>query len=358
MDDEEYDISEEFLAELTRKYADIEHPLFMDELPSDISANPDLEALHKLLSDGETRDSIAQKYKEVGNGYVAEGRHYYEAAISSYTDGIAAGSKDAVLNSQLYSNRALVHLRLGENVTCVNDCRHSIKFDKFNYKSYYRGALASFNLSLYKQALLFCTECAKAIRSDPGVKVFESEKGDNFKLLSLVDDGFAEFYRKALKRYTEYELEKRRSADQQRRLEESEMAREAEVCSKLKLRGLELRENLFEIPESQTVVFYLLNDTLHTSCLFVYDEMELSDYIQDYDHSTSVLSHLRVMFGEQGRFSGKNAHPFYQVSQDEVLGFSLTEPLQSVVSRSRRVFKVSVVHIVVNKQALAGFTVL
>lgn len=33
-DDDDYDISDEFLKQLTDKYADIEHPLFMDELPS------------------------------------------------------------------------------------------------------------------------------------------------------------------------------------------------------------------------------------------------------------------------------------------------------------------------------------
>lgn len=34
IDDEDYDISDEFLRELTEKYSDINHPLFMDELPS------------------------------------------------------------------------------------------------------------------------------------------------------------------------------------------------------------------------------------------------------------------------------------------------------------------------------------
>lgn len=82
---------------------------------------------------------------------------------------------------------------------------------------YYRGSTASFNLSLYKQALLFCTECAKVIKTDPNVKVFQSEKEDNYKLLSLVDDNFAEFYKKVLNKYTEFELEKR--AQSQRELE-------------------------------------------------------------------------------------------------------------------------------------------
>ncbi|UKJ89885.2 hypothetical protein MACJ_003139 [Theileria orientalis] len=377
-DDDEYDISEEFLKELTEKYADIDHPLFMDELPGDMSANPDLEALHKLLAEGETRDSIAQKYKEVGNEYVAEGKRFYEAAISSYTDGIAAESKDPVVNSQLYSNRALVYLRLGEYVKCVNDCRHSIKFDKFNYKSYYRGSMASFNLSLYKQALLFCTECAKAIKSDPKMNVSGSEIEDYYKVLSLVDVKFSDFYKKVLNKYTEFELEKRKRDKAEHEEKQMKTAKENELAEYLKCKGLKLSENLFNIPESQTVLFSLKDGTLHTSCLFVYvfdfcfrhvlvrlidyyssyDQMELSDYILDFDYTTCIADHLEVMFGDNGHFTPSNSLCYYQVSEFDVVKFDVNEPFESVVFKSHLVFKVPVVHIVTSTDSIRQYTVI
>ncbi|UKK02875.2 hypothetical protein MACK_002973 [Theileria orientalis] len=376
--DDEYDISEEFLKELTQKYADIEHPLFMDELPNDMSANPDLEALHKLLAEGETRDSIAQKYKEVGNGYVADGKRFYEAAISSYTDGIAAESKDDVLNSQLYSNRALVYLRLGEYVKCVNDCRHSIKFDKFNYKSYYRGSMASFNLSLYKQALLFCTECAKAIKSDPNMDVSGTENEDYYNLLALVDVNFSEFYKKVLNKYTEFELEKRKLDKIEHEEKQMKIAHENELADYLKSKGLKLLENVFNIPESQTVNFSLKDGTLHTSCLFVYvfyycfldtlvqsinycfsyDQIELSDYILDFDYTTSIADHLEVMFSDNGQFTPSNSLCFYQVSEYDVMKFDVTDPFESVVFKSQVVFKVPVVHIVTSIDSIRQYTVI
>ncbi|BAM41853.1 uncharacterized protein TOT_040000233 [Theileria orientalis strain Shintoku] len=387
-DDDEYNISEEFLKELTEKYADIEHPLFMDELPSDMSANPDLEALHKLLAEGETRDSIAQKYKEVGNGYVADGKRFYEAAISSYTDGIAAESRDDVLNSQLYSNRALVYLRLGmisaihfhlgEYVKCVNDCRHSIKFDKFNYKSYYRGSMASFNLSLYKQALLFCTECVKAIKSDPNMNVSGGENEDCYKLLSLVDVNFSAFYKKVLNKYTEFELEKRKRDQAEHEEKQMKASKESELTEYLKSKGLTLSEDLFKIPESQTVVFSLKDGTLHTSCLFVYvydccysdtsfqfvhfylsyDQMELSDYILDFDYATCIADHLEVMFANKALFNPSNSLCFYQVSEYDVMKFDVNEPFESVVFKSHLVFKVPVVHIVTSTDSLRQYTVI
>uniref|UniRef100_A0A3B0MWZ8 Uncharacterized protein n=1 Tax=Theileria annulata TaxID=5874 RepID=A0A3B0MWZ8_THEAN len=282
-DDEDYDISDEFLRELTEKYSDINHPLFMEELPNDISSNSDLEALHKLLSEGETRDSIAKKKLETGMLVRVEGI------------------------TKLQSQAIQMELQLKAKIT------------------YYRGAIASYKLSLYKQALLFCNECAKAITLDPEIKVFESEKKDNYKLLCIIDDKFGSFYKKILSKYNEFEMDKNRVKQNEKREMEQKLLAEKEAKEFLKSKGFTLKVNL-------------------------------SDYIQDFDYTSSVSDHLDVMFGEGEQFSSKNSLCFYQVSPDEVMKFDLDSPLEKVALKSGCFFKVAVVHIVTDEDALTGFT--
>ncbi|CAK0859174.1 unnamed protein product, partial [Prorocentrum cordatum] len=67
---------------------------------------------------------------------------------------LAAGAGG--LNSQLYSNRAAVSLRVGEYQKAVDDCRRAILQDPANIKARFRGAKASEALGLTSQAIRFC----------------------------------------------------------------------------------------------------------------------------------------------------------------------------------------------------------
>lgn len=41
--------------------------------------------------------------------------------------------------------------------------------------------------------------------------------------------------------------------------------------------------------------------------------MDLSDYIVDFDYSTSIADHLEVMFADGGNFTPDNSLCYYQV---------------------------------------------
>ncbi|AFZ81533.1 hypothetical protein BEWA_009470 [Theileria equi strain WA] len=364
MDDDDYEISQEYLEKLSREYADIEHPLFMDEIPNDISSNSDLEALYELLAQGETRDSIAIRYKEVGNDYVKDGKRFYEAAISSYTNGIGAESKDNSLNSVLYSNRAFVYLRIGEYVKCVNDCRNSIKLDKSNTKAYYRGAMASFHLSLYKQALLFCCECAKVLmeKSESDFDKATLLDGKNVhQILMKTDENFGNLHNDIIKRIREVEEEKRLLQEkEENEKRETGLTNNKNLASIIKAKGIKLLRNIYNIPQSQTTHFYEKNGSIHTSSLFIYDEMNITDFIQDFDHFSSIGDHLDVMFKDNQypiSFSADNAHAYYQISENELYHFNINEPFENVILKTKILFKVVAIHIVQNETALMQYTI-
>ncbi|CRG99965.1 conserved Plasmodium protein, unknown function [Plasmodium relictum] len=86
--DDDFNIDEDYIKKLSEKYKDVDHPLFMSELPKNIEENEDLEALYNLMISDENPLSLAKNYKEVGNDYFRDGVKYYEDAIISYNKGI------------------------------------------------------------------------------------------------------------------------------------------------------------------------------------------------------------------------------------------------------------------------------
>ncbi|KJP86420.1 hypothetical protein AK88_03973 [Plasmodium fragile] len=86
--EDDFNVDENYIKQLSEKYKNAEHPLFMDELPANIEENEDLHALYNLMIDDEDELSLAKNFKQVGNDYYKDGTKYFEDAIISYTKGI------------------------------------------------------------------------------------------------------------------------------------------------------------------------------------------------------------------------------------------------------------------------------
>ncbi|CAI7720379.1 hypothetical protein PVIIG_04333 [Plasmodium vivax India VII] len=86
--EDDFHVDEDYIRQLSEKYKNAEHPLFMDELPANIEENEDLHALYNLMIDDEDELSLAKNFKQVGNDYYKDGAKYFEDAIISYTKGI------------------------------------------------------------------------------------------------------------------------------------------------------------------------------------------------------------------------------------------------------------------------------
>ena len=67
----------------------------------------------KALQDETTPLERAQEFKESGNTAYKIGKSRWNDAIIYYTQAIEEECEDVKLNSQLYANRAQVHLSLG-----------------------------------------------------------------------------------------------------------------------------------------------------------------------------------------------------------------------------------------------------
>ncbi|KAK1444435.1 tetratricopeptide repeat protein 4 like protein [Babesia gibsoni] len=334
MEEDDYHIDADFLRKFTDQYGDVEHPLFMEEIPRDSSGNEDLEALQQLLAEGETRDSIAEKYKQVGNGYVQQGEYYYEAAISSYTNGIEAQSKDKRLNSLLYLNRAFVHLKRKDYVKCVDDCRKCIALDPTNLKAYYRGAVASYELALYKRALRFCLDYYDQIKQSNG-----DISQDVLDTLTAASPDCANIYKRVLSKLKEQEEQLRVFMQKERETKAKEMKDAKDAVELLTNNGIKLKNNLYEVPESQNVVFYHEGGLLHTSCLIIYDEYNITDYIENLDYSTTIGDHLDVMFPDSTDPKGfyrKNSRCLYEVVKHDLQFNIFRFPRANSLSLERR----------------------
>ena len=91
-----------------------DNPLFMSEFPD--KDNDLLSALNSLQED-QTPEERVNTYRENGNDAFAIGNVYaYQDAIAWYTKAMEENLKDDEINSILYTNRAMVNLKLGNNL--------------------------------------------------------------------------------------------------------------------------------------------------------------------------------------------------------------------------------------------------
>ena len=128
------------------------HPLFMETLSGE-TTNTHIEALQAVLYDEETPYGLCHNFRNQGNdafkrGFLNDSVRFYQSAISS-------GCEEPKLLSLVHANLALVYLKITKLPEAVDECFRAIGLDSSNVKAYYRGALASFKLDLFSQALYF-----------------------------------------------------------------------------------------------------------------------------------------------------------------------------------------------------------
>lgn len=291
-DDEfDWEVSEEYLKELREKYNDKEFPLFMDELPAEISSNDDLLALQQLVYDeNDSPATIAGNFKDHGNSFFREGARGHGNAIACYTKGLEAQCGDKALDAVLLSNRANVYLMRRSYVECVEDCRRAIALDRQNIKAYYRAAKASLEMELFHQASKFAAAGLKMSAA--------TAAGQNDALKRL----FEESERKA---------EERRVAKTRAAASATKMSR---VTARALQEALEERGIKKVVSSSYNVgldAAYglagaadlpkpLLDEegkgVLHWPLMFLYPEKGQSDFVQRACEDDKILRHLQTIF--------------------------------------------------------------
>ena len=103
--------------------------------------------------------------------------HTLEQALEKYTEAIDLKIKDKI-NAILYSNRALINLKLERNGAALEDANKAIEWDPNFIKGYYRRGCANLSLLKYEDAL---TDFEDIYKKYPEEKVLKA-KIDEIKL--------------------------------------------------------------------------------------------------------------------------------------------------------------------------------
>jgi len=268
----------------------VDHPIFMQDVPADISNNPHLLALQSLMYDGETPESLALHFKKMGNEFMEKTPQTAitrQNSLASYSKAIEMEAPDDRLNSILHSNRAQVALSLGEYIKVVDDCRAAVRYNRTNKKAYYRGAKASLELGLARQALKFIE---KLREMDPDNK----DVNNMYRLAKQAMDETTEIKEKK----REEDMKVQSVKDQERE----------SLRLFLKERNIELYPALYEISMyeahgKQAIYPYLASDADNNASviwpiLFLFGEYEQSDFVHEFDEDMVLGEILYQMFPE------------------------------------------------------------
>lgn len=155
------------------------HPLFRTDLPKDVENDRYLGAFQHVTYDGETPDSIAANFKEIGNNCFRSGKQGWLTAANWWSRALEEKITDNKLKSVLFSNRATVSLGLGQFQRAALDANWAIENDKFNRKAYLRAAHAYQGISDWDKAI----SAAKA-----GLEIVDESDPMRKQLQEVVDN--------------------------------------------------------------------------------------------------------------------------------------------------------------------------
>jgi tetratricopeptide (TPR) repeat protein len=130
-----------------------DHPMFRTELPDDVDNDRHLSCFQHLLYEGQTPDTLALHFKELGNELYKSGRQNWSMAAHWWTRGLKENPTDLKLRSILHSNRATISLALQQYQKAALDADWAIKYDTSNRRAYIRAAHAYQGMCNWDKAL-------------------------------------------------------------------------------------------------------------------------------------------------------------------------------------------------------------
>lgn len=245
------------------------HPLFMKNLPENVTNNPELSGIQNIIYN-DTPENIAKHFNELGNSYIkkeCEFKYYIKEAMKFYNEGLKQNCKDNVLNSKLYSNKALINLKFKNYREVTNDCLKAIELNPQFIKPYFRCAKAFLYLEQYKESIDIC---------EKGLKIEEK----NEEILQVKEEAQSKY-----NAIIEKQAKKSQSLiDNNRTL--------IKACQD---RGIVLGKFSSNLPEMYKNPIRIENDHLFTSIIVFYPEFKQLDFIEKADVGTFLVDHLNLL---------------------------------------------------------------
>lgn len=275
-------------------------PFFMTSLTEDAENKDIISALNSLQWDG-TPDEVAENFKAQGNACFRQGKRQFKDAIVFYTKGIQSKCRNESLNSVLFSNRAAVHLELGNYGSCLNDCAAAIRFDMNNLKAYYRSVKSLYALDRVDEGIEFCH---LAMVADP----------DNVELQSLL-------VKLQEKKERFDEMERLRIVRSSEKAKAQQLLSDAILASGYRIKNEEGASG-FQHPLAPTSKITLDAHGLSFPVLLLYPEFNQSDFISSFHEKDTFYSHFENIFQEaapwdtKGEYSARSLDWYFEANDE------------------------------------------
>eukprot|EP00796_Vickermania_ingenoplastis_P004517 gene4517-3304_t len=287
-------------------------PIFMDHISEeDVEKNDSCRALASIVYDEVPPDEIAENRKNHGNNALRlalnptqeRRENLARAACHSYTEALQAKGKDAVLSSTIYANRSLAQFIIGNYGHGLEDAQRAIILNPNYHKAYYRAAKCAERVRKYDLAI-------DLLRKGRSVEPpLDSTALQEFKELEdICVDG---------KNRTQQD------GIAQRRKTQAKAAKISNIAHAITSLGVKISP-MPEVTSEQMGVYgnpqpYLDEDSLlHVPVLFMYDEYNQTDIMQDVACDVSIEELLDELlpfpWDDQGRYSSPdNIVAFYKI---------------------------------------------
>ncbi|CXI45901.1 conserved Plasmodium protein, unknown function [Plasmodium berghei] len=406
--EEDFNIDENYIKQLSEKYKNVEHPLFMDELPTNIEENEDLLALYNLIITDENELSLAKNYKEVGNDYFKDGIKYFEDAIISYTKGIDVlenylkkREADQLKNKKLM-NKSTNYSQNGsskpndstsykknheigdnknanenphdtslnlnspkeEDIICIKDINNLLSdlycnrgITHYKKKKYIKclddcKKAFSFNNKKYK-SLYYSILCSYyiGIYNDAYeyVKVFDKllQDEDIKNTVNLKD--YLNIKKEVTQKYEQF-LERKKKNEQERKImAKNEKNKITVIQDILKKRNIQLVENLYNDNNNIVPVFYLdENMYIHFTVFLIYIENNIIETILDFAENQCVMDYYSFIK------KNKNTDILYcyiEFPDDKYYMINNDSYICDVINNIKLFSRIMAIHIIENEEA-------
>ena len=259
-------------------------------------AKDQLAAIQEVLfSPDATAEEKADHFKEKGNecmkrasqAEMRKGRiEWNRDSIQWYTKALDEKCADAKRNSVYLSNRAQAHLNLKNYRSAFDDCKAASEANSGNMKAYWRGAKAAIGLGMPPLALKMAQ---KGLLQTPGDK----------ELMALVKDAEAKLAAIA-----------KENDDRRKRVSEDADALKQQyetVHTMCAARGVMVGAHVSNqrlVTENLAHPWVEDNGSpmglVHWPVLFLYDEHDQSDFVQDVAEDVPLIEELHEMFPHVG----------------------------------------------------------
>ncbi|KAA6430080.1 MAG: hypothetical protein FRX49_00511 [Trebouxia sp. A1-2] len=247
--------------------------VFWDEMPTN-KDNVDLAAINALIEE-QTPVERAESHKNQGNEALKTGlkhrkKFYFREAITAYTKGLDVQCGDSIIETVLLSNRAQVHLQLGNDRNALEDSLRAMKLDTNNVKACYRAARASYNLKQYSKALTL---------AEQGI---------------AIDAGASELKRIQQDAQQHLQAEEQRAVERAAREKAKRGPAQQLASTLISLRSWQIGKPQLSIGDRKP--FVAEDSLVHWPVMFVYPETMQTDAVEDFVEVDSLQQHLDVMF--------------------------------------------------------------